>query len=48
MVAPILFGALVDRHAYHLAYFGIAALFATAILSVFTLGRRQIVKLMVP
>ncbi|MGE3624410.1 MAG: MFS transporter [Bdellovibrionales bacterium] len=30
MVAPILFGALVDRHAYHLAYFGIAALFATA------------------
>ena len=43
-MAPLIFGALVDHHAYHAIFFGIAALFATAIFSVFTLGQRQTAK----
>jgi len=43
-VAPLVFGALVDHHAYHAIFFGIAILFGSAILSVLTLGQRQTAK----
>ncbi len=38
--APLLFGALLDRHAIHAIFFGIALLYALSILSVVTVGRR--------
>lgn len=44
MIAPLIFGALVDHHAYHEVFAGIAAMFAIAIFSVITIGQHQVEK----
>jgi MFS family permease len=40
-LAPIIFGAIVDRHNFHALFFGIAALYLAGIVSVFEISKRQ-------
>jgi FSR family fosmidomycin resistance protein-like MFS transporter len=40
-LAPVVFGALADHHAYHAMFFGIAALYVAGMLTVTTIGQRK-------